>query len=144
MPSEQHEPVGFWTWKILKIKTSFSCPSKRTWHMPQMILTLSAPVSHHDVCNLFSDSTVTENTTYSSNSRLLLIKTGVVIISRVFPLAVIVLEYKLCLQTVQKEMGILFSSYDSHYLLLPLGLLPSGDSRDKQSWFSLWLPLRDT
>lgn len=101
--------------------------------MPQMILTLSAPVSHHDVCNVFSDSAVTDNTTYSSNSRLLLIKRRVVIISRVFPLAVIVLEYKRCLETVQKEMGILFSSYDSHYLLLPLGLLPSGDSRDKCS-----------
>lgn len=49
--------------------------------MPQMILTLSAPVSRHDVCNLFSDSTVTDSTTYSSNSRLFLIKTRVVIIS---------------------------------------------------------------
>lgn len=62
--------------------------------MPQMILSLSALVFHRDVCNLFSDSTVTNSTIYGSNSRLVLIKTGVVIISRVFPPAVIVLEYK--------------------------------------------------
>lgn len=62
--------------------------------MSEIFLNFSALMFYRDVCNLFSDSTVTNSTTYGTNSRLVLIKTRVVRISRVFPLAVIVLECK--------------------------------------------------
>jgi len=94
IPSEHHEPLGFHTLEVIEDQNKLYCPSKRTSDMPQMFLSLSVVVFHRDICNLFSDSTVTNSTTYHSNSRLVLVKTRVVIISRVLPLAVIVLQYK--------------------------------------------------
>lgn len=73
-------PVGFYTMKILKTKTNFVSQQQKT----QFICTDVA------LCffNLYSNSNKA-NTAYGINFTLVLVKTGVTVISRIFSLAVI-------------------------------------------------------